>query len=106
MSDSENNKKKRIISWIGFAFSVILLTVQMVISFSPADDTDLVAVAVILSIIGLINIVILLFGTVIFLQSVNNEKEKKVKKIGFFLRVLVSVPVVLLTILWTVGIFV
>ena len=105
MVDSENIRKKSVISWIAYALSVILLIVQMGISFSPADDTDLVVVAVLLSVIGLVNIVILVFGTILFIQRVNNEKKKNTKKIGIILRVLVSVPVVLLTLLWIVGIF-
>lgn len=107
MIDSLSDKKKALILWIGYVISIVLLIVQIVISLSPASDSEseLFAVATIIIFIGVINIILLIFETILFLKWQANMSGKGKKMIGITLRILVLIPVVLLTVLWLVGIF-
>ena len=100
------DKKKRMLSWILFAASVILMIIQIVISISPANDSDslLYVVAGIQIIMGIINLVLIVFGIVLFNKSFHAGEGKSTKVIGIVLRVLVLIPVALMTVLWMIGI--
>ena len=101
------DKKKTMISWIMYAISVILAIVQIGISFSEASqsDAELKIVAIAMSIIGVINLILLIWGTILFVKNVSVEKGKTSKVVGIVLRVLVLIPILLITVIWVIGFF-
>lgn len=105
MLKSFSDNKKNIISWVMYVISIILFIIQVVISLSPAteSESDLLAVGVLIIIIGLINILVIILGIVLFHKTVNIEKGKTIMLIGMILRVCVLIPESLLTLIWIYG---